>query len=134
VRAAQRKVEVKRLLRALIILGGVIAVTVALYLSMLVAIAFFGHGFTLAEMDWNRDGRTTLPEMLEGADVGERQSIDDPRCRELFSTRMECPRKSCARQAAMEFQTDALSPQNPACAMRTNRVRIFQRGIDGDFV
>ena len=75
----------------------VVFVIPALWVALLIANAFFISGFTLAEMDWNKDGRTSLSEMMHAADVGERQSLDDPRCRELFfykdgrSAKVICP-------------------------------------------
>jgi hypothetical protein len=58
----------KSVLAALSIVASVLALCVALYTGMFLAVAF--THFTLAEMDWNRDGRTTLLEMFHGADVG----------------------------------------------------------------
>ena len=66
------------------------------YLALLVVLPF--TTFSLREMDWNDDGRTSLSEVLRGDDVGRRHAADEPAgCTEYFdlktglAVKVRCP-------------------------------------------
>lgn len=78
----------------------VIALPFAIYFGARVATAFFAHGYTLADMDWNGDGRTTLAETIQGSDVGERRSPNG--CREFFAYKDARPIKTVCPSGGAE--------------------------------
>jgi len=56
------------------------------------------NGYGWSEMDWNSDGRTTLSEFLDAADIGKREAVVCQRtCTEYFAykdglpVRTDCP-------------------------------------------
>jgi hypothetical protein len=66
------------------------------YALFLASLAFGNHEWF--EMDWDGDGRVTLPEIVEGADVGRRSVLVQGRaCTEFFTfkdglpIRTDCP-------------------------------------------
>jgi len=83
--------------RALLLIFGMPFILAALYYGWL-AIAVLRTRFSLRDMDWNGDGRTSVSEFFETADVIERPVERDGRpCVELVWSRkgtvlrVECP-------------------------------------------
>lgn len=74
-------------LRPLLIIFGMPLILAVLFYGKL-AIAVQQTRFTWKEMDWNGDGRTTISEYFQTADVLERKvERDGKECVELFSAR-----------------------------------------------
>lgn len=66
----------------------------ALYLSLR-SVAALDKGYSWNDMDWNRDGSTSLSEFLSAGDVGVRQAKRDDRdCKEYFSYKDGLPIKT----------------------------------------
>ena len=64
-----------------------------------VAIAAYRHGYPFEDMDWNGDGKTTLSEFLEAADVGCLPARDDASCIEYFQYKDGVPfKRVCSGQ------------------------------------
>ena len=74
------------LLRGKITAKGMVAAAatlIGLYLGVILIQGF--AKFTLAEMDWNSDRRTSIFEILSSADVGRRESLSNATCTEYFA-------------------------------------------------
>lgn len=64
------------------------------YLSLR-SVAALGKGYSWSDMDWNRDGSTSLSEFLSAGDVGMRLAKRDDRdCKEYFSYKDGLPIKT----------------------------------------
>jgi hypothetical protein len=79
---------------------GILAASLAVGVSILV----WRTGYSITEMDWNSDGRTTVGEIWRAVDVGHRITINDGMtCQEYFSLkdglpiRVVCPDVSANR-------------------------------------
>lgn len=65
-----------------------------LYLSLR-SVAALDKGYSWSDMDWNRDGSTSLSEFVSTGDVGMRQTKRyDRDCKEYFSYKDGLPIKS----------------------------------------
>ncbi|WP_408950460.1 hypothetical protein [Lysobacter sp. Hz 25] len=65
-----------------------------LYLSLR-SVAALDKGYSWSDMDWNRDGNTSLSEFLSAGDVGMRQTKRyDRDCKEYFSYKDRLPIKT----------------------------------------
>lgn len=50
------------------------------------ALTSFFTGFSVAEMDWNMDGQTTISELIQASDIGERPiRVNGVDCKEFYS-------------------------------------------------
>jgi hypothetical protein len=73
--------------RPLFFIFGMPLVLAVLYYGWL-AVQVSRTRYTWKEMDWNADGRTSVGEFFQTADVLERVAADSaPGCRELYSAR-----------------------------------------------
>lgn len=77
---------------------------VALSWSFIVYQYSFGKGLTREEMDWNRDGATTLWEIVDAGSYGLRVERDGNReCRLIFAYKDGMPHSEvCERKTAAE--------------------------------
>jgi hypothetical protein len=78
------------------IVGGIALVTAAVWTGVVYNYSF-GKGFLKSEMDWNRDGHTTLWEIIEAGSYGlQVQQVDGAECRLIFAYKDGMPQSdSC---------------------------------------
>jgi len=76
-----------------------ILVVVALVWAFIVYQYSFGMGFTKAEMDWNRDGSTTLWEIVDAGSYGLRVEAEGNReCRLIFALKDGMPHSEVCKE------------------------------------
>jgi hypothetical protein len=78
------------------IFGGIALVSAAVWIYVIHGYSF-GKGFLESEMDWNRDGQTTLWEIVEAGSYGlQVQKVHGVECRLIFAYKDGMPeRNSC---------------------------------------
>lgn len=81
-----------------------ISVVAALGWAFIVYQYSFGQGLTLAEMDWDRDGSTTLWEIVDAGSYGLRvERAGDRECRLIFALKDGMPHSEvCEEQTAAQ--------------------------------
>lgn len=75
----------------------VLCVIGVLFLAWLGFVAYgsFSRGYTWSEMDWDHDGKTTIGDFLQAADIGKRAiEIDGKACTEYFALKDGLPVKT----------------------------------------
>ena len=70
------------------------------------SIASFRQGYSLAEMDWNQKGSTTLSDFLEASDIGKREVLKDgKKCVEYYAYKDGMPVKTVCPKHRAKFDT-----------------------------
>jgi hypothetical protein len=60
----------------------------------------FRQGYAWSEMDWNKDGRTTIAEFLHSDDIGKRQiQVNGVMCSEFYELKDGMPIRTICPQA-----------------------------------